>query len=247
MATFATLITDARKQVGATSSQWSDTDIKIDMNNGLDEVASIIQMADGSWQFEDPNNTTSPIGRTDITSGEQSVGIDLTFLKVEKVWIHTSATDRRWTELKFNPDKSRFLNKNSTNDVGVPTQFTIIGNEIFFDCFPNFSTTGDANNLDLYGVRVLFERNVKYVGDGTNGTLATTASPGFNPQFHKYLSLYAQRERLEAKEEGNNHYTKVNNRMIVMRKDIQRFYSSRKKASPLNIGAKNDININEYK
>lgn len=247
MALFSTLIADARKQVGATSTQWSDTDIKIDFNNGLDEVASIIQRADGSWQWEDLNNTTAPIGRINITAGQQSTAIDLTFLKIEKIWIHTTATDLTWTELRFEADKSKFLNKNSTNDVGIPTCFTIIGNEIFFDCFPNYTTTGDGSHLDNFGMRVLFERNTKYLGDGTNGTLATTDSPGFNPQFHKYLSLYAQRERLESKEEGNNHYNKVVGRLKAMEKSIQSFYSSRKKATPFNIGARNDINVGDYK
>lgn len=247
MATFDTLFADARKQVGATSSQWSDTDIKIDFNNALDELASIIQRADGAWQWEDTNRTDVSIGRANLTSGQQDISIDQTFLKIEKVWIHPTATDLRWVELKYNPDKTRFLNKNSTNDVGIPTEFTIIGNSIYFDCFPNFTTSGTPSTPDEYGIRVLFARNVKYVGDGTSGTLATTASPGFNPQFHKYLSLYAQRERLEAKEEGSNHYNKVVGRLLKMEKDIQHFYSARKKGTPFNIGAKNDININQYK
>ena len=247
MATFATLISDARKQVGATSSQWSDTDIAIDMNNGIDEATALIQRAVGGWEFEDSNRTDQSIGRTNITSGQQDIGIDLTFLKVEKVWIHTSATDTNWIEIKYGPDKTRFLNKNPTNDVGIPTRFTIIGNSIFFDCFPNYTTTGSGASPETFGVKVLVTRNAKYLGDGNNGTLATTDSPGFNPQFHKYLSLYCQRERLEAKEEGNNHYNKVVSRMLKMEKDIQKFYSSRKKATTFNIGAKNDININDYK
>ena len=239
MATFQTLINDARKQVTGTNTlNWPDTDIFIDFNNGLDEVASIIQKADGAWQWEDTNNTTElPIGTTNIVSGQQDYGIDLTFLKLERLFIHVSPTDITWHEITYNPDKSKFLNKNSTNDVGIPREFTIIGNSIVFDCFPNYSCT--------LGLKALFARNVKYVGDGTGGTVAVTATPGFNLQYHKYLSLYAQRERLEGKEQKAQQYNKIVARMIQMRKDIQNFYSSRKKASPFNL--KNNINIDEYR
>lgn len=233
---YTAIVADARKQTRTTSTNWTDANILIDLNNGLDEVASIIQQADGNWQWEDTNQTDLPIGTTDINSGQQDYEIDQTFLKVEKVWIHTTATDTTWHELTYIEDKSKFLDLVSTQDTGVPTSFTIIGNSILFDTFPNYASTN--------GLKVLFARNVKYFSGGETA-VATTSAPGFNPQFHKYLSLYAQREWLEAYEKGNDHLNKVLIRMQKMEKDMQKYYSSKKKSTHFNL--KSGININDYR
>lgn len=230
---YTQIVADARKQTRTTSTNWTDANILIDINNGLDEVASIIQRADGNWQWEDPNQTDLPIGTTNIVSGQQDYEISTTFLKVEKVWIHTTSTDTTWTELDYVEDKSEFLDKVSTQDTGVPMFYTIVGNSLIFDTFPNYSSTN--------GLKVLFARNVQYFS-GTTTPVATTVAPGFNPQFHKYLSLYAQREWLEAYEKGNDHLNKVLIRMQKMEKDIQKYYSSKKKGTALNFSANLDAN-----
>lgn len=236
MSTYAQLVSDARKQTRTTSTNWTDANILVDINNGLDEVASIIQRADGNWQWEDSNQTDLPIGTTNLISGQQDYAIDTTFLKVEEVWIHTSATDTTWTELQYVEDKAHFLDKISTQDTGVPMFFTIVGNSILFDTFPNYSSTS--------GLKVLFARNVKYFSGGETA-VATTSAPGFNAQFHKYLSLYAQREWLEAYEKGNDHLNKVLIRMQKMEKDMQSYYASKKKGTHFNL--KSNINISDYR
>ena len=245
---YTAIRSDARKQVKATVSDWSDENILVDINNGVDEVVAIIQEADGDWEFEDANQPLTdqgdgsgglPVATTSIVSGQQDYILTTPFLKIEKIFIHSYDGDITWTELKYNPDKRKFLNINSTQNIGIPREFTLIGNSILFDCFPNFSSTS--------GLKALYTRNALKFGDGTGGTLATTAAPGWNAQFHKYLSLYAQREWLEAYEKGNTHLNKVVARMIQMKKDIQSFYSSKKKGTHLNFRNHQGIEIQEYK
>ncbi len=240
--------TDARKQVKATVADWSDANILVDINNGVDEVVQIIQEADGDWEFEDSNQPLTdqgdgsgglPVATTSIVSGQQDYLLNTPFLKIEMIFIHQYDGDITWLELKYNPEKRKFLNINSIQDIGTPSEFTLIGNSILFDCYPNYASTG--------GLKALYTRNALHFGTGSNGTLATTASPGWNAQFHKYLSLYAQREWLEAYEKGNTHLNKVVARMIQMKKDIQSFYSSKKKGTHLNFKNNTGININEYR
>ncbi len=237
---------DARKQVKATANNWPDDKILQDINNGVDEVSSLIQGADGDWQYDDANQPTTdqgdgtgglPVATTSIVAGVQDTTLNVPFLKIEKVFIHQFDGDITWQELRYNPDKSRFLNINSTQDVGVPREFCLIGNSIFFDVYPNYSSVG--------GLAATYTRTSLKFGTGTGGTLATTAAPGWNSQFHKYLSLYAQREWLEAYEKGNSHLNKVIVRMQVMAKAITSFYSSKKKGSPQNL--RSNIDINEYR
>ncbi len=237
---------DARKQVKATASDWPDDKILQDINNGVDEAAMIIQEADGDWQFDDSNQPTTdqgdgtgglPIATTNLDSGFNQVTLNTPFLKIEKVFIHQYDGDITWQELKYNPKKTNFLNINSTQDIGIPTEFCLIGNSIFFNVYFNYNSAG--------GIMVTYTRTALKFGTGSNGTLATTAAPGWNSQFHKYLSLYAQREWLEAYEKGNTHLNKVIVRLLQMKKDMQSFYSSKKKGTPYNITA--DVNINDYK
>lgn len=233
---YTAIVTDARKQTRTTSANWSDANILIDINNGQEEVAAIIQRADGDWQWEDLNQSDTFTGLHNIVSGTQTVAITTTYIKIEKIFIHSTATDTTWIELPYNPDKSKFLEATSTNNTGVPSEYTLIGNSIVFDVFPNYSSTN--------GLKILVQKDITPFGDGTGGTLATSASPGFNPQFHKYLSLYAQREWLEAYEKGNDHLNKVIIRLQKMEKDMMHYYSSKKRGERTNL--KSGLSIEEY-
>ena len=200
--------------VGSNSTSYPVAQKTRNVNRGLDRTAYLIQTADGKWDFEDTNNTDLPIGFTDIEAGQQDYGFDATHLKVKEIFYVDKEGLK--TQLIHRDDKTFFLDKIASQDIGIPTAYCIIGNSIFLDCFPEEGTTEDADiQLEVY-----FARNISYftVSD-------TTKQPGFNPQFHRILSLYgaydyAMVKRLDVA-------TTLRQEIALMEKALQDFYSRR--------------------
>jgi len=200
--------------VNTNSSSYPITQKTRNINRGLDKVAYLIQTADGKWDFEDTNNTDLPIGYTDLVAGQQDYSFDSTHLKIKNVFYVDKEGTK--TELIHRDDKAFFLEKISTQDIGIPTAYCIIGNSIFLDCFPEEGTIEDANiQLEVY-----FARNVSYFAVSD-----TTKTPGFNPQFHRILSLYGAYDYAFAK--GLESTKLIRQEIALMEKSIQDFYSKR--------------------
>lgn len=224
------IVEETRWLTGTDATSYSINNLTRNANRALDRVAYLIQTADGEWDFDDTNNTDLAIATTDIVSGQQDYGISTAFLKVSKVFIYQTATDTTWQELEFVGDKGEFLKASSTNDTGVPTKYTIINNSIFFDTFPNYNSTG--------GLKVCYQRNMGYFA-----TSDTTKTPGFNPQYHRLISLLSARDFFMAKEPKKTNQFAVE--IDKLEKGLVDFYSNRKQEVALNFSS--NININDYR
>lgn len=216
--------------VGTNSTTYTTNDKTRNVNRALDKVAFLIQSADGKWDWEDTNNTNLPIGSTDIVAGQQDYSIDTTFLKIKRVF-YTDENGSK-SELRFVETKEQILELDS-RDTGIPTAYTIVGNSIFLDCFP---TKGTAQDADIK-LTVYFARNVHYFA-----TDDTTATAGFNPQFHRYLSLSAAYDYAIAK--GKDIANALRNEMMVMEKGITSFYSSRQQITNKHISC--GVNMEDF-
>lgn len=230
--TFSDTLTDIDFFVGTNSTTYTTANKTRNINRGLDRVGFLIQSSDGKWTWEDTNNTDLPIGYTDVVAGQQDYSIDTTFLKIKEVYYTDESGSK--SELRFESDKQRILELDS-RDTGIPTAYTIVGNSILLDCFP---TKGTAEDADIK-LTVHFARNVHYFE-----TSDTTAVAGFNPQFHRILSLYGAYDYAIAK--GLEIANALRQEIVVMEKALTSFYSGRLEVLNRNMRVEG-ININNYK
>lgn len=145
-------------------------------NFGLDHVLQLILKADGGWIFDDTNQTGELLDvSNNIVSGTQKTALSITWLTITKVRIKDSAGT--WHTL---PELSRKAQSDSqlTSTSGLPTSYFHLGNYLYFDKAPNYSSTG--------GLEVQFQRGASYFV-----YTDTTKAPGFASQFHRLISMYA--------------------------------------------------------
>lgn len=145
-------------------------------NFGLDKVISIILRADGRWQFDDANNTSTELFdvTTNIVSGTKKYAIALTWLKIKRVRIKDSAGN--WITIKPK-DRKEWSDSQLTATNGLPSEYDLLGNWLYLDKAPDYSSTG--------GLEIQYQRGASYFA-----TTDTTKAPGFATQFHRLISLY---------------------------------------------------------
>lgn len=230
--TYSDILLDIDFLSGSNTISYPIIDKTRNSNLALDKVASLIQKADSKWDWEDTNNSDLPVGSTNIVAGQQDYSIDTTFLKIKGVF-YTDENGNK-TELEYVEDKNYFLTL-TTQDIGIPMRYTILGNSIMLDCFP---TKGTAEDADIK-LTVYFARSVHYFT-----TSDTTAIAGFNPQFHRYISLSASYDYASIKKPDIAN--RLRQEMLVMEKEILAFYSGRQQIKNKNFGI-SGIDINNYK
>lgn len=169
---------------GATSTTYPvDPDFTRNANFGLELCEAYIQRADATWLWDDSNNTDLPIATTDLTSGQSDYALTISHRKIQRVRVKDS--NGNWITLQ--PIIRRQLSDSQLNADGTPKYYYKLGRSIFLISTPNYSQTG--------GLEVQFQRGSSYfvVGD-------TTKTPGFAPQFHRLISLYAALDFTDANE-----------------------------------------------
>lgn len=216
---------------------WANTDTttyslthKIrNINAGLQRVAFKIQSAQQAWQWDDNNNTDLPIATTDLVNGQQDYSIDTSFLRVLKVMIKDSAGN--WIEIMpidvFDP-LYKTLVANTTN--GLPTRYDKTANSILLYLTPNYNSTG--------GLRIYFQRDIRLFSPLlTNGVPNDAAViPGFNPQFHRLVSLYAAEDLVLAKDLPQ--IKNIQFKITELENDLMEFYSNRGMDEPPRLRAR---------
>lgn len=164
---------------GTGDTDFSDTDIVRGVNEYYNEVVSIIMKADGRWEWDDNNLTTLPIAVTDLVSAQDDYEIDAAdFLNVKRVECKDSSGN--WIQLEplsFEDKQGTAMTEWAETD-GTPQYYDKLGNSVVLYPATNYNSTG--------GLKVYFQRTPSYfVYDDT------TKTPGFNPLYHRYLSMGA--------------------------------------------------------
>lgn len=188
---------------GSTSASYPDADKMRNVNIAYHDVAQLIWQSDGTWNFDDSNNTDSPIARRTIANASASYVIPTTAIRIEGVEVQNNNGDWQkmnpisYHEMSVSPEE--FL-----TGTGMPIYYMLDGNEIRL-----FPAPGTGYVTMSSGMLVRLSRNVTELP-----TTATTTEPGFVKSFHRILSLAAsidfsqdsqqkqflavQKERLEA-------------------------------------------------
>ena len=152
-------------------------------NAALDRICYLIQRSDNKWNWDDTNNTDLPIGRTDLVEGQRDYGIvGTTFFKVLKVLVKDRAGYyRELTPVSLNSPEGKKIAEDLDTDIGVPIYYVKLGSSVFLGPKPDYGYSE--------GVKIFYQRNIVYFTSSD-----TDAEPGFNPNFHRLVSLNAARD-----------------------------------------------------
>lgn len=156
------------------NTDYSLADRTRNINIALDEVVAEIYKADPNHQWDDTNNADFPIATTNLTAGLDHYTMLDSSLVVHRVRIKD--VNGNWITLT--PRLRREMSDTDLNSTGTPSKYYKLGEAVFLLPVPNYSVSG--------GVELTFQR-----GGNHFGTSDTTASPGFNSQFHQLLSIKA--------------------------------------------------------
>lgn len=151
-----------------------------DINAWLDRVVSLILQSDGRWQWDDSNYTDLPIGIGNLFSGQQDYNISgSTFLNISR--LEVMGTDGCYHLLE--PIDEHDIQNQALSEYmktpGMPKKYDKKGDSVFLYPVPSSEFVTLTK-----GLKVSFQR----VGSYFKAT-DTTKSPGFNPLFHRILSL----------------------------------------------------------
>lgn len=206
----------------ATTTDYSVNDRTRNVNKWYHKAAIIIQTADGTWQWDDTNNTTLPIGTADLVSGQQDYTLSDAMLEVEM--IEFKDANGNWIVGK--PiDISSFAHYGQTlsgyqTTNGTPSEYDKRGRSLFLYPAPNYNSTG--------GLKVHFKRSAAIFA-----VTDTTKEPGFEVTFHEYLALGAALDYcLLYKQER---VPMLREQIQIMESDMKRFYARRTKDLPRRI------------
>lgn len=146
------------------------------VNIALDEVVAELFKADPNFMWDDTTNTDFPIATMTLVANQDHYTIPDSSLVIHRVRIKDSGGD--WMTLT--PKTRRELDDTELASTGTPDCYYKIDNAVFPIPVPDYGSTG--------GVQLEFQRGANHFT-----TSDTTKSPGFNSQFHQFLSIEAAR------------------------------------------------------
>lgn len=149
------------------------------INRAMDRFTFLAMTADGRWQWDDNNYTTSSIATTNLVSGQREYEFALDHLEIERVLVQDSSGT--WQVIKpidQQDDDAVLYLENNTGRTGFPTKYDKRGTTLWLDFTPNYNKTG--------GLKVYFKRGADYFE-----TSDTSKAPGFASNFHYFVPLHA--------------------------------------------------------
>lgn len=174
------LYSDARTLCGLDAASDTTTytikEFTRNANFALDRCNALILKANG-WNtpYDDSNQTGELLNISNtLTSGTQKLLLDITWLIIAKVRIKDNAGN--WITIPELPRKQE-TDAQLTAPNGVPSSYFLLGNYLYFDKAPNYTTAA--------GIEIQFQRGASYFV-----YTDTTKAPGFATQFHRLISLH---------------------------------------------------------
>lgn len=214
--------------VSASFSSYSLHDITRNSNiHYQDAVSKIWQAADG-WQYDDSNKTDLPIGTTNLTNNQQDYTLPTDAQRISRIEVMDSNGDYQKVEQKDIHDVNVAMSE-YYDEPGMPLYYDLIGRSVMLYPIP---VSGAGGATLTSGMRVYFDRTPDEFE--TNGTTASTTSPGFADPFHRLISLG---NAIDYEQDKSRH-----DRLVAMRTAIEKglteFYSKRNVERPAQIRPK---------
>lgn len=189
MATYANIQSKIYFLTKTNSTSFPTSDMLVLANNAMDRVASLIEFADGRWNFDDSNQPATnvgdgtgglPIATTSLVSGQQDYALSVSFLNIERVELKDESG--RWRKLQ--PiDQADVYDQSITDFMsggGTPMYYDKIGSSIMLYPTPDYS---QANSLKVWVSRppiLILASDIS----------STAVKPGFNALYHDLIALW---------------------------------------------------------
>lgn len=216
------IVQDVYFEVGQNSVSFPIEDVTRFANQALDEMTSIAINSNGTWQYDDSNNTDLPIGTTGLITDQADYSFDENYLTIEEMRVLRNGATQ-WDELipvdRNDPTMKEIL-ISYENISGIPEYYDIFGETVLLYPKPNYT--------QLASLKAFFQRKSSYftVSD-------TTKEPGFPKHLHKYVSLYISFSFAHAK--GLDKKKDLWERLMVEKKRIEQHFAKREKTMEHNI------------
>ncbi len=156
------------------NTDYSLIDRTRNINIAWDEVVADLYKADPNYKWDDTSNSDFPFATTDLTANQDHYTLLDSAVVIHRVRMKDQ--DDNWITLT--PRLRSELTDTDLNATGTPDKYYKLGGAVFPLPLPSYGVTS--------GVELEFQR-----GGNHFTTADTSASPGFNSQFHQILSISA--------------------------------------------------------
>lgn len=156
------------------NTDYSLADRTRNVNISLDEVVAELFKADPNFMWDDITNPDFPIATMTLTANQDHYTLPDETLVIHRMRVKGSGGD--FTTLT--PVTRRELSDSDLSSTGTPSKYYKIDNALFPIPVPDYGAAA--------GVEIEFQRGANHFI-----TTDTDKSPGFNSQFHQYLSVGA--------------------------------------------------------
>lgn len=156
------------------NTEYSLVDRTRNINIAYDEAITELFRADPNYTWDDTNNTDLPCATTALVSNQDHYPIKDSALIIHQVRIKNKSGKYKTLE----PKLRREFTDSQMRSTGEPDSYYKMGGAIFPVPIPDYGASA--------GVEIEFQRGAEYFS-----TSDTDKSPGFNPQFHQFLSVSA--------------------------------------------------------
>lgn len=172
------IIADIDFLLFGTSSIFNESYTLIDrtrnVNISLDEAIAELYKADPNWNWDDTTNTDFPLAYTDLAQAQDHYTLLDETLVVHRFRIK----DAQGNWITLEPVLRDELSDSQLIATGTPSRFYKLGGALFPNPIPNYGITN--------GVELEFQRGGNHFTIDSQNT-----SPGFNSQYHSFLSVGA--------------------------------------------------------
>lgn len=205
---------------GSTSGTYSRTNKRRNQNIEYLRVATLIWESDGTWAFDDRNNTDTPIAYRTIANASGSYLIPTTALRIKNVEVKDN--DGNWHVMKpITLDEMHISPEEWLTGTGMPMYSMLEGNEIRLFPAPGTGYTTMTSGMAVRLSRAVTELDVS----------ATSTVPGFATPFHRMLSYAAAIDF--SQDSQQRQFLAVQRDRLE--KGLTRFYSKRNEDKPSRI------------
>lgn len=156
------------------NSDYSLIDRARNVNLVWDEAIAELYKADPNYKWDDTTNTDFPLATLDLTANLDHYTMLDSALVIHRLRIK----DRNGKYKTLTPILRSELTDTELEETGEPSKYYKMGGAVFPVPIPDYGATD--------GVELEFQRGANYF-ESTD----TSASPGFNAQFHQFLSVGA--------------------------------------------------------
>ncbi len=180
-------------------------------NFALSRVSAKIMKFDRTWKHVSSNATTIPIAAVDLEAGIDNYTFATTHLKILRARI-IGKDGRKKTLIAKDRRK---MTDDELNATGEPTHYDKIG----FSLMP----TPVSDYGAVCGIEIEYQPGA---ADDYFSPSDTSKEPGFNPDFHRLVSIYAARDycAIHNPERVRN---VLDPEIKIMEADLQQFFESR--------------------